>query len=88
MSPLILYTTAALMAIVGFFCTWLCVCWSIPSWRMRLAVSPSIPQVLGIQQTHSLTGWPVRVGSVLISAGIAACALTCGYGCCCVLVAV
>ena len=83
MNSLILYTTAALMAFVGVVCAVLCVVWSIPSWRRRLAR----PQVLVGPQTRGLTGWPARVGSALVSTGIAACALVGWYGCYCVLAA-
>ena len=83
MNSLILYTTAALMAFVGVVCAVLCVAWSIPSWRRQLAR----PQVLGRPETGGLTGWPARVGSALVSTGIAACAVVGGYGCYCVLAA-
>lgn len=84
MNPLILYATAALMALVGVACAVLCVAWSIPSLRRQLANSSVAP---GQTETGSLTGWPARVGSALISAGIAACALVGWYGCYCVLTA-
>ncbi|MFN8739714.1 MAG: hypothetical protein ACK5YR_07330 [Pirellula sp.] len=83
MSSLVLYTTAALMAFVGFFCAVLCLAWSIPSWRRRLARS----QAPGHSEAGGLAGWPARVGSALISIGIAACAVAGWYGCYCVLAA-
>lgn len=81
MNSLILYTTAALMAFVGVVCAVLCVAWSIPSWRRRLAKPPVASQVLGRAETGELTGWAARVGIVLVSTGIAACAVVGGYGC-------
>ena len=87
MNSLILYTTAALMAFVGVVCAVLCVAWSIPSWRRRLARPPVATQVLGRPETGGLTGWPARVGSALVSTVIAACAVVGWYGCYCVLAA-
>ena len=83
MNPLVLYTTAALMALVGVFCGMLFVAWSIPSWRRRLAGA----QILARSESGGLTGWPARVGSVLVSVGIAACAVAGCYGCYCALAA-
>lgn len=79
--PSILYTTAALMALVAVACTALCLVWSIPAWRRRLAL-PVAPEVGG------LTGWRASVGSGLVSVGIAACALLAWYGTYCTLAAV
>src|SRR6478672_6042973 len=36
LTPIILYTTAALMALVATACTALCLVWSVPTWRHRL----------------------------------------------------
>jgi hypothetical protein len=87
LNSLILYTTAAMMALVGVICTVLCVVWSVPSWRQRLARHPVVPQDLGRPETGRLSGWPARVGSALVSTGIAACAVVALYGCYCVLAA-
>jgi hypothetical protein len=84
MSPLVLYTTAALMAIVAVACTGLCLLWSKPSWRLRLGRRGE--EVPGTQ-AKALSGWPARIGSGLISTGIAACAGVAWYGCYCVLTA-
>lgn len=84
LSPGVLYTTALLMALVAIACTALCLAWSIPSWRQRLA--PSEADV-GRPRGWVLTGWPARVGDVLVSAGIAACALLAWYGVACILAA-
>ncbi len=83
---IVLYTTAALMAVVGVACTALCLAWSIPAWRRRLARRGVAPEVRGAE-TGGLTGWPARVGSGLISIGIASCAVVGWYGCYCVLAA-
>jgi hypothetical protein len=86
-SPTLMYTTAALMALLAVACTALCLAWSIPAWRRRLALSGATPEVRGTK-TGGLSGWPARIGSVLISVGIAACAVVGWYGCyCCVLAA-
>lgn len=87
MNLLILYTTAVLMALVGVVCAVICVAWSIPSWRRRLARPPVASQVRCRPESEGLTGWPARVGSALISTGIAACAVAGWYGCYCVLTA-
>jgi hypothetical protein len=85
-SLLVLYTTAALMSIVAFFCTVLCLAWLIPSWRRRLA-KPGVALEVRGPETRGLTGWPARVGSGLVSTGIAACAVVAWYGCYTVLAA-
>ncbi len=72
-----LYTTAALMALVAIACTVLCLAWSFPAWRRRLG--PVAPGAGG------LSGWHATVGSGLISAGIAACAVLAWYGVYCTL---
>jgi len=83
-SLLVMYVTAALMALVATACTALCVAWSIPSWRRRLAQNemtkkPQHSEGLGLE------GWPAVVGGGLISIGIAACAVFSWYGCYCAL---
>ena len=80
MSPFVLYTTAALMAIVALACTVLCLVWSKPAWRHRLGRRE-------IAETKALRGWHARIGSGVISTGIAACAGVAWYGCYWVLVA-
>ena len=85
LTPIILYTTAALMALVATACTALCIVWSVPTWRQRLA--PAVNNA-NVPSTGGLRGWPASIGSVLISAGIAACALLAWYGVYCVLAAV
>ena len=77
LSPGILYTTAALMALVATACTALCLVWSVPAWRHWLA-----PAGADVRRPKSgeLSGWPAQIGSVLVSAGIAACALLAWYG--------
>ncbi len=86
MNTLILFSTAALMALVGVFCAALCVVWSIPSWRYRLG-RPPVPPQLTQHEAQGLTGWSGHVGGVLISIGIAMCALVSLYGCYSVLAA-
>jgi hypothetical protein len=85
MNAFILYATAALMAFVGAVCAVLCVAWSILSWRRRLARNTVVPNVLGRPEAGGLTGWPARVGTALVSTGIASCAAVGWYGCYCVL---
>ena len=85
-SFIVLYTTAALMAFVAVACTALCLAWSIPAWRRRLAWRGVAPEVRGAE-TGGLSGWPARAGSGLVSTGIAACAVVGWYGCYCLLAA-
>jgi hypothetical protein len=85
-SVFVLYITVVLMAIVAFACTVLCLAWSIPSWRRRLARSRTEPQAFPALHV-GLSGWQARVGNCLISIGIASCALAGWYGCYCVLAA-
>lgn len=87
LSPGILYTTAALMALVAAACTVLCVVWSVPAWRRRLAPARGTPAAT-TPGAGGLSGWPAGVGSGLVSAGIAACALLAWYGAYCELAAV
>ncbi len=82
----VVYTTAALMAVVAAACTALCLAWSIPSWRRRLSGLGVATEVQS-PNTGGLTGWPARVGSGLVSIGIAACAMVGWYGCYSVLAA-
>lgn len=86
-SPIVLCFTAALMALVAIACTALCIAWSVPSFRHRLAQSKSGPEA-NIVDASGLTGWPARVGSGLVSTGIAACAFFAAYGCYCILIEV
>ena len=78
-SLVVLSVTAALMAFVAVSCTALFFAWSIPSWRRRLAGSGVASQdrepVIG-----GLIGWSSRVGSGLVSTGIAACAAIAWHG--------
>ncbi len=69
-----LYTTVALMALVAVACTALCLAWSIPTWRRRLA-SPAVMSQARLPEIGVLTGWTARVGSSLVSTGIAVCAV-------------
>lgn len=78
MSPFVLYTTAILMALVAFACTILCLVWSKPAWRKRLGQREGQPK--------HLSRWR-RIGSGVVSTGIAACAGVAWYGCYCVLAA-
>jgi hypothetical protein len=78
-SPGILYTTAALLTLLAVACTALCFAWSIPAWRRRLGRTP---------RADGLSGWPARVGSSLVSAGLASCALVAWYGLYCALAAI
>ena len=87
LSPGILYTTAALMALVAIACTALCLVWSVPAWRRRLAPTGGSPDAPA-SETSGMSGWPARVGSGLVSAGIAASALVAWYGVYCTLAAV
>jgi len=85
LSPVILYTTVVLMAVVATACTALCLVWSVPAWRHWLApVGGDVrrPTAAG------LSGRPAQIGSGLVSAGIAACALLAWYGVYCTLAAV
>lgn len=53
----------------------------------RASVVESDAAAGGRPRTWGLTGWPTRVGDVLVSAGIAACALLAWYGVSCILAA-
>ena len=81
-SVVVLYTAAVLMAFVAAVCTALCCAWSVPSWRRRLAQRGVANEVMGTEIV-GLAGWPARVGSALVSIGIAACAVIgwCGSYC-------
>ena len=83
----ILYSTAALLASVAVACTALCLTWSNPDWRDRLALARSESDA-SAPGAGGLSGWPARVGTGLISAGIAACALVAWYGLYCTLTAI
>ena len=85
-SLVVLYTTAALMAVVAVACTALCLAWSIPAWRRRLARRGVACEIRG-GEAGGLTGWPARLGGGLVSIGIASCAVVAWYGCYCVLAA-
>jgi hypothetical protein len=87
LSPGVLYVTAAMMALVAACCTALCLAWSVPAWRRRLAPTWGSSDVRALG-TGGLSGWRARVGSGLISAGIAACAVVAWYGLYCALSAV
>ena len=78
-SLIVLYVTAALMAFVAVSCTALCFAWSIPSWRRRLA-GPGVATQVRDSESGGLTGLSSRVGSGLVSTGIAACAAIAWYG--------
>ena len=80
----VLYLTAALLAFVAVACTALCFAWSIPAWRHRLAPDRGESEA----RAGRLSGWPARVGSGLVSTGIAACALVAWYGLYCTLAAI
>lgn len=86
-SMLLLYITTALMAVVAVFCSGLCVVWSVPSWRRWLSKDKTF-SMESICSPQELTGWPARIGSGLISIGIATCAIVAWYGAWSVLVAV
>ena len=75
----VLYTTAALMALVAVACTALCLAWSIPSWRRQLASLVVVSQAR-VPEIGGLTGWTARVGSGLVSIGIAICAAAAWIG--------
>ncbi|HEY1186105.1 MAG TPA: hypothetical protein VGE74_00550 [Gemmata sp.] len=86
LSPGILYTTAVLMALVAAACSALCLVWTNPAWRRRLA--PAGGGSAGrATVTGGLTGWSARVGSGLVSAGTGAVALCAWYGFYCALAA-
>ena len=84
-SPIILYTTATLMALLAVACTVLCLVWSIPAWRRRLA--PGAGESTSRAAWTSMSGWPACIGSGLVSAGIAGCAFVAWYGLYCTLAA-
>ena len=83
-SLFIMYVTAALMALIAAACTALCLAWSIPSWRRRLA-QPRNAVEANTTEPAGLTGWPARIGRGIISIGIAACAAVGWYGFYCTL---
>ena len=85
LSPAILYTTAALMALVAAACTGLCLVWSVAAWRPWLG---SAAADVRRPRAVELSGWTARIGSGLVSAGIAACALLAWYGVSCIIAAV
>ena len=80
----ILYTTLGLMALVAVSCTALCLAWSIPSWRRRLAARPAVTESPA-SDSKGLVGWRAQLGSGLVSVGIGAVALIAWYGCYCIL---
>lgn len=75
----VLYTTAVLMALVAAACTALCIVWSNPAWRRRLAPAGSTSGVF-FAAGGELSGWPARLGSGIVSAGIGTVALMAWYG--------
>jgi len=83
---LVMYLTATLMAFVAVACSVLCLVWTIPSWRRRLAQS-GVTSEVHEPKTGRLTGWPAKAGSSFISIGIAACAVVAWYGSYCMLAA-
>jgi len=83
----LLYTTALLMALVAAACTALCLAWSNPAWRRWLAPAGGRSKVLATAG-GGLSGWPARVGSWIVSAGIGAVALIAWYGFYCTLAAI
>lgn len=87
LSPGFLYTTAALMALVAIACTALCLAWTNPRWRRWLAPAGNAAAVRS-PKTEGLSGWYAFVGSSLVSAGIATCALIAWYGFYCTLNAI
>ena len=87
LSPSVLYTIAALLALVAAACTALCLVWSVPAWRRRLAAPAGGPNA-GVPGAGGLSGWPARVGSGLVSAGIAASATVAWYGLYCTVSAI
>lgn len=87
LSPSVLYTTAALLALVAAVSTALCLVWSVPAWRRRLAPPAGGPDA-GVPGAGGLSGWTARVGSGLISAGIAASAAVAWYGLYCTVTAI
>lgn len=86
LSPVLLYATAALMALVAAACTALCLAWSVPAWRRRLA--PEVVTATTAPRSRGLSGWPAVVGSGLVSAGIGAVAMLAWYGAYCTLAGV
>ncbi|MBU6173712.1 MAG: hypothetical protein KGQ60_07895 [Planctomycetes bacterium] len=78
-SLIVLYVTATAITLVAVFCTWLCLVWSIPTCRRRL-VAPGVRKDVPKVEIGGLTGWSSRVGSGIVSAGIAACAAIAWYG--------
>lgn len=84
MNSLVVLIAAALMALVAVVCTAMWIAWSIPSWRRRLSRPVGLPEA-GAAKPAGFTGWPERVGSGVVSVGIAACAGVAWYGCYCVL---
>jgi hypothetical protein len=88
MIPLgVLYTTAAMMGLVAVTCTALCLAWSNPAWRRRLAPAGGATGARAAG-AGGLRGWPARVGGGVISAGIAAGAVVAWYGLYCTLTAI
>ncbi len=78
-SYFVLCATAALIASVAMACSALCIAWTVPAWRQRLA-KPRNASNLQPTDAQSLTGWPAQLGSVLISIGIAGSAILAWYG--------
>ena len=78
-SFIIMSITAVLMALVALATTVICLAWSIPSWRSRLAGPKNGREAAG-PGWEGLTGWPSSVGSVLVLLGIAVCAACAWYG--------
>ena len=87
LSPAILYTTAALLGLVAAACTALCLTWSNPARRRRLAPAGGTSEV-NAPAAGGLSGWPACVGGGLVSTGIGAVALVAWYGLYCTLAAI
>ena len=81
-SPERLYVTVALLALLAASLSAICCAWSIPRWRLQFSRGHAS------EQAHSLTGWPARIGSGLVSIALAATAGIAWWGFYVVLTAV
>jgi hypothetical protein len=86
-TPGILDTTAALMTLVAAACTVLCLAWSVPAWRRRLAPGVGGPNAR-VPRAGRLSGWTARAGGGLVATGIAGCALVAWYCVYCTVAAI
>lgn len=80
--PAALLCTGILMVMVAIALTALSLAWTIPAWRRALG-----QKWTDAANQASLTGWPARLGSAVVSLGIGIAAAVAWAGCYWVLAA-